>query len=174
MKYGNLFRAQFDSARKRMSTVIEVDGQRRLCIKGASEIILETCTHYLAEDGTRTPLDDTMRSNLTAQITSFAQEALRTIGLAYKDLAHNEGGERHEEKRDGSKIHVIEEGGLTLVSIVGIQDIIREEVPKAVIDCNQAGVRVRMVTGDNKVTAIAIAKQCGIIQPGEDQNPNVC
>ena len=65
-KYGNFFRAQFDSARKRMSTVIEVDGQRRLCIKGASEIILETCTHYLAEDGTRTPLDDTMRSNLAA------------------------------------------------------------------------------------------------------------
>jgi Ca2+ transporting ATPase len=76
--------------------------------------------------------------------------------------------------KEGSKIAEIEEGGHTLIAIIGIKDIIREEVPKSVIDCNDAGVRVRMVTGDNKVTAIAIAKECGIIQPEEENDPEVC
>lgn len=59
---------------------------------------------------------------------------------------------------EGSKIAVIEEKDNILIGIAGIMDIIREEVPLAVSKCNFAGVRVRMVTGDNKVTAIAIAK----------------
>jgi Ca2+ transporting ATPase len=62
-----------------------------------------------------------------------------------------------------------------LIAIAGIKDIIREEVPGAVAKCNVAGVRVRMVTGDNKITAIAIAKECGIIQEGEElDNKRVC
>jgi len=62
-----------------------------------------------------------------------------------------------------------------LICIAGIKDIIREEVPEAVAKCNVAGVRVRMVTGDNKITAIAIAKECGIINEGEEfDNPQVC
>lgn len=62
-----------------------------------------------------------------------------------------------------------------MISIAGIKDIIREEVPDAVQKCNVAGVRVRMVTGDNKITAIAIAKECGIIAEGEEEmNPQVC
>lgn len=157
-----------------MSTVCEVEGQHRLLIKGASEIILDTCTHYLNADGVRTELDDTMKAQLNQQITSFAEQALRTIGLAYKDLADGEGGPAHEDKDENSKIYKIEEGGHTLIAIVGIKDIIRDEVPKAVVDCNDAGVRVRMVTGDNKVTAIAIALECGIIQPEEKDDPEVC
>jgi Ca2+ transporting ATPase len=77
-------------------------------------------------------------------------------------------GPTHEEKDEDSKIYKIEESGLTLICIAGIKDIIREEVPEAVAKCNVAGVRVRMVTGDNKVTAIAIAKECGIIAEGEE------
>ena len=57
---------------------------------------------------------------------------------------------------------------MTLISLCGIKDIIREEVPGAVALCNEAGVRVRMVTGDNKITAVAIAKECGIIAEGEE------
>jgi Ca2+ transporting ATPase len=56
-----------------------------------------------------------------------------------------------------------------LIAIGGIKDIIRDEVPGAVAMCNVAGVRVRMVTGDNKITAVAIAKECGIIAEGEDK-----
>jgi len=62
-----------------------------------------------------------------------------------------------------------------LICVAGIKDIIREEVPGAVAKCNLAGVRVRMVTGDNIVTAIAIAKECGIMNEGEEiDNPNAC
>jgi len=63
---------------------------------------------------------------------------------------------------------------LTLICIAGIKDIIREEVPDAVMLCNEAGVRVRMVTGDNKTTAIAIAKEGGILQEGEEEEECVC
>ena len=99
---------------------------------------------------------------------------MRTIAFAYKDLKEDEGGPQHEEKDPGSRIYKIEEGTLTLICIAGIKDIIREEVPRAVEQCNEAGVRVRMVTGDNKITAIAIAKECGIIQEGEEQDECIC
>lgn len=108
-------------------------------------------------------------------IKSYAKDALRTIAFAYKDLMENEGGPLHEEKEAGSKIYKIEEGGLTLIAIAGIKDIIRDEVPDAVAKCNQAGVRVRMVTGDNLVTAVAIARECGILLPEDDhEEKGVC
>ena len=103
-------------------------------------------------------------------IKLYARRALRTIAFAYKDLAEDEGGPDHIEKSEGSKIYKIEESGLTLICIAGIKDIIREEVPDAVADCNRAGVRVRMVTGDNIETAIAIAKECGILGEGEEDD----
>jgi Ca2+ transporting ATPase len=104
----------------------------------------------------------------------YAKQALRTIVFAYKDLKPTDGGRNHDEIDAGSKIYKIEEGDFVLICIAGIKDIIREEVPEAVRKCYKAGVRVRMVTGDNKVTAIAIAKECGIIQEGEEHEPNVC
>ena len=62
-----------------------------------------------------------------------------------------------------------------MIALCGIKDIIREEVPGAVALCNEAGVRVRMVTGDNKITAVAIAKECGIINEGEElENDLIC
>lgn len=109
-----------------------------------------------------------MKQQLEQIIKSYAKQALRTIGFAYKDLNQGDGGPDHENKKEGSKIYEIEEGDLTLICIAGIKDIIREEVPHAVVQCNEAGVRVRMVTGDNKITAIAIAKDCGIIKDGEE------
>jgi P-type Ca2+ transporter type 2B len=60
-------------------------------------------------------------------------------------------------------IHSIEKTGFTLVSIIGIKDIIRPEVPDAIATCHKAGITVRMVTGDNKITAMAIARECNII-----------
>jgi len=60
-------------------------------------------------------------------------------------------------------LHAVEKSNLTLISIVGIKDIIRPEVPKAVRTCQKAGIIVRMVTGDNKITAMAIAKECNIL-----------
>ena len=61
-----------------------------------------------------------------------------------------------------------------MICIAGIKDIIREEVPGAIVMCYEAGVRVRMVTWDNKFNAIAIAKECGILKEGEENDENVC
>ena len=151
-------RFQFDSARKRMSTIIKGPEGERIHIKGASEIVLESCTHYLDTNGQKCPIDDQMKNLIMDIIKSYAKNALRTIAFAYKEVEPGLGGPGHEEMVEGSKIAVVEETGNCLIAIAGIMDIIREEVPEAVSKCNFAGVRVRMVTGDNKITAIAIAK----------------
>lgn len=115
-----------------------------------------------------------MKNLLNDTIKSYAKNALRTIAFAYKDLEPGFGGNDHDECLEGSKIGVIEEKDNILIAIAGIMDIIRPEVPEAVMKCNFAGVRVRMVTGDNKVTAIAIAKQCGILAENEGDKDLVC
>jgi Ca2+ transporting ATPase len=105
-----------------------------------------------------------MKQNMLQVIETYARQALRTICMGYKDLQMNEGGPTHEEM-DEELPHFakIEKSNFVCVCIIGIKDIIRPEVPLAVATCKSAGVRVRMVTGDNKITAIAIAKECGII-----------
>jgi len=140
----NLLRFPFDSSRKRMSTVIELEDDeqtehnypKRIHCKGASEIVLQTCSHYLNEQGEKQVLDDQMSQQLDQIIKSYARNALRTIAFAYKDLQENEGGPAHEDIEEGKKIYKIEEAGFTLICIAGIKDIIREEVPGAVIMCN--------------------------------------
>lgn len=85
-------RFHFTSKRKRMSTIIENCGHtehgydKRIHIKGASEIVLQSCTHYLNQDGEKIELQDEMIQNLKQIITGYAKQALRTISFAYKDL----------------------------------------------------------------------------------------
>lgn len=176
-------RFQFDSTRKRMSTVITLDDSeptehnygKRLHVKGASEIILESCNYYLDENGEKQVLSDEVKEKINDTIKSFAMQALRTIAFAYKDLLQNEGGPNHDDmSEDLCHLAKIEEKNNVLIAIAGIKDIIREEVPDAVRKCNYAGVRVRMVTGDNKITAIAIAKECGILAEDEGDEECVC
>lgn len=100
---------------------------------------------------------------MKSEIDNLADEALRPIAFAYKDVAKGENGEFHDDIQKKAKFYDIELGNATLFAIAGIKDIIRPEVPGAVKLCKTAGVRVRMVTGDNIKTAIAIAKECGII-----------
>lgn len=139
---------------------------RRVHIKGASEIVLGLCTHYLNEDGQKIELKDDMKSKLLQTINDYAKGALRTISFAYKDLRPGEGGHAHDETEpEHPHLRKIEKTDFTLISIVGIKDIIRKEVPDAVAKCQKAGIMVRMVTGDNKITAQAIAKECNIINP---------
>jgi Ca2+ transporting ATPase len=180
----DLLRFPFDSGRKRMTTFLQYkDGSktetgfnRRMHTKGAAEKILETCSHYLDAEGNKAELDDVVLSKLKADIDTLADQALRPIAFAYKDVKEGECGTDHDEIEKRAKLYNIELGGLTLFCIAGIKDIIREEVPGAVKACKAAGVRVRMVTGDNIKTAIAIAKECGIIarDGSEDKDELVC
>lgn len=182
-KFPQVDRFQFDSTRKRIATILEDSAcsyGKRLYTKGASETIIETCTHYLDQEGNEQAITDNMRSSLASIVNEYAEEALRTIGLAYRDLSAGMGGELHNNKSESKPyLHEIEEvadgtKGFTLIGIAGIMDIIRDTVPDAVKTCRGAGVRVRMVTGDNLVTAKAIAKMCGIIDEKEANQEHIC
>jgi Ca2+ transporting ATPase len=145
--------------------------------KGAAEKIMETCSHFLDQDGKRQELTDQMIQQLKSSIDDLADQALRPIAFAYKDISKDQNGEEHDEKKDKKdKFFEVEKEDATLYAIAGIKDIIRPEVPDAVKMCKGAGVRVRMVTGDNIKTAIAIAKECGIIAKNgsEDKDELVC
>jgi Ca2+ transporting ATPase len=163
--------ATFTSERKRMSTIIEKsDGSHRLYIKGASEYIVESCDKIVdLNSGNIIPLDNTIREETKQAITSFAKKSLRTIGMAYVDLPAN----YDLNAKDKKKCLLVEIAGLTLIGICGIKDIIRAEVPDAVLKCNRAGISVKMVTGDNKVTARAIAKEVNILEENDEDMSKV-
>ncbi|XP_006649589.2 calcium-transporting ATPase 2, plasma membrane-type-like [Oryza brachyantha] len=146
----------FNSAKKRMGVVIQLPGgAMRAHSKGASEIILASCSKFLNDQGNVVPLDDATVAHLNATITSFANEALRTLCLAYVEVG------------DGfSANDQIPEDGYTCIGIVGIKDPVRPGVKESVAICRSAGIMVRMVTGDNINTAKAIARECGILTEG--------
>lgn len=143
----------FNSAKKRMGVVIELPGHGlRAHCKGASEIVLAACDKFLDSFGKAIPLEGATRNHLENTIESFANEALRTLCLAYMDI-------------DGSfsEKEPIPVSGYTCIGIVGIKDPVRPGVKESVEICRSAGITVRMVTGDNINTAKAIARECGIL-----------
>jgi len=106
-----MIRFPMDSVRKRMSTVLDLDSNdesefgypKRLHTKGASELVLESCTHYLNEEGVKTPIDESTRTQLNEVILTYgSKEALTTIAFAYKDLKEGEGGPTHDDIQEGS------------------------------------------------------------------------
>jgi magnesium-transporting ATPase (P-type) len=132
-------------------------------MKGAAEIVLDECSFYLNEQGQKTPLTDSIKQSFLQTITVYASQSLRTISFAYRDLKKDEGGAEHNNIKEGECLYDVEKGGYILIGIIGIKDVIRPEVPKAVSQCQSAGIKVRMVTGDNLITAKAIARECGIL-----------
>ena len=142
------------------------DGKLRLVIKGASEIVLTACKDYVKKSNFQTvTLDSNGKKMVESAIESMASKALRTICIAYKDVDNFESSDF--KRKDAKDVYDAEISGFTLVGVLGIKDILRQEVPGAVAKCKKAGIKVRMVTGDNKLTARAIAKECGIIEEGD-------
>ncbi|KAL9172290.1 hypothetical protein ABFS82_03G035700 [Erythranthe guttata] len=144
----------FNSEKKRMGVVLELPGEElfQAHCKGASEIILAACDTTLNSDGEVVPLDAKSVKYLEDTIEQFANEALRTLCLAYKDI-----------EGDFSVGNPVPFEGYTLIGIVGIKDPVRPGVKESVAICRSAGIMVRMVTGDNINTAKAIARECGIL-----------
>lgn len=158
----------FDSGRKCMGIFIQLpDGRVRLYVKGASEIVLDRCTQIIrdpSKDLTNSPLTADNEESIKNLINSYASRSLRTIGIVYRDF--EQWPPRNVKRAEGNRNEVAFDDALknmTFVGMVGIQDPLREGVLEAVRDCQKAGVMVRMVTGDNKITAQAIAKECGIL-----------
>ncbi|KAG0581781.1 hypothetical protein M758_3G006500 [Ceratodon purpureus] len=148
----------FNSIRKTMGVVVKDSEteQLRAHLKGASEIVLKQCDKYVDADGNIVPLDEAKVKEIKGIIHTFADDALRTLCLAYREIDICPG-------RDDP----IPDKGFVLVAIVGIKDPVRDGVKEAVRLCFAAGIKVRMVTGDNLTTAKAIARECGILTDGE-------
>ncbi|MFD1598941.1 cation-translocating P-type ATPase [Halobellus rarus] len=131
----------FSSERKRMATIHD----DVVYVKGAPTVVLERSTRVLGPDGP-TELDAETRDRIAAQVEAFAGDALRVLGFAYKERT-DEGGP---------------EENLVFVGLQGMLDPPREEVRSAIADTHRAGIEVKMITGDNALTASAIAEGIGI------------
>ena len=160
-----LKRFPFTSSRKKMSTIIKhnsFDTGNIIFQKGASEIVLNSCSHFLNPlEGIPELIKVENKQNFEKIIKQFADKALRTICVAYKNISDNEVKNWKDKNKEGANI--IETDNFILIGIFGIKDKLRDGVVEAVETCQKAGIKVVMVTGDNIDTAVAIAKECQII-----------
>lgn len=149
----------FNSEKKRSGVLIKrnVDDTTHVHWKGAAEMILEICSTYYDCSGILKELGDHEKTKFEQIIQGMAASSLRCIAFAHKQV-------QVEEKEN---IKLTEEK-LTLLGLLGLKDPCRPEVRKAVEDCQNAGVNVKMVTGDNIFTAKAIATECGILKLDQD------
>ena len=161
----------FDSGRKCMAAVVQLNnGQYRMLVKGASEILLAQCTK-MVEDPAKSindvPLSTEDSETLKHVISEYASRSLRTIGLVYRDFEQwPPSGVPTQEDDPKQAVFKNVFKNMIFLGIVGIQDPLRVGVAEAVRACQDAGVVVRMVTGDNLLTAKAIATECGIYTEG--------
>ena len=155
----------FDSKRKRMTTFIKHDLSEtgyRLYTKGGAEKVNVYCKNYLdPETGEVKPLGDTERYFISDSVQQFNKQMLRSLYICYKDISEQEF--ENAEKFKNSDGKALDQYDLTFIACVGIRDSLRNGVKEAVAKCHSAGVNVIMVTGDNIITASAIAKDCGIL-----------
>ena len=153
-----VFELPFDSERKLMSTVHPLPGQPgryRVMVKGAPDVLLSRCTHILA--GAAVPLTAALGRDVEAANASMAEQALRVLACGYQDI------ESLPEPSGSAQL----ETGLTFVGLVGMIDPPRLEVRDAVAQCYAAGIRPVMITGDHKLTAVAIARELDIFRSGD-------
>ncbi|KFY51869.1 hypothetical protein V496_08751 [Pseudogymnoascus sp. VKM F-4515 (FW-2607)] len=160
----------FDSSKKCMGAVIKIPRHGyRMFVKGASEILLKECASVAdVTTGDVLNLTPEMREEIESTISVYAKKSLRTIGLCYRDFPSwpPTGTKTPADPQSAEFEPVLKD--MILNGIVGIMDPVRDGVPDAVAKCQLAGVKVRMVTGDNIETARAIASECGILQ-NEDE-----
>ncbi len=140
----------FSSERKKMTTVHKKDKELLVFTKGAPEVILERCS-FILEDGKVRRLTKGDKEIIASRNRDLARDALRILAFAHKVL-----NEEEEKKKENI------ENDLIFLGLQGMIDAPRRGVRKAVETCRRAGIRVVMITGDNKITAQAIAKEIGI------------
>ena len=144
--------APFDSGRKMMSTVHDLGGCFVQYTKGGPDVVLERCSHYY-ENGDVKPMTDSKRAEIMADNKIMADKALRVLAAAKRDW------DARPESNDPAYL----EQELVFLGLVGMIDPVRPEVKSAIEECRCAGIRAVMITGDHKDTAVAIAKELGII-----------
>jgi len=176
---------EFNRDRKSMSVLASkwsstAPNGNRLLVKGAPNLLLERCTHAKLRDGRVVKLDGKLRREIEKQTTFLATRPLRCLAFAVKETEQLEdslktysprvaGDTRHPLLSDPNNYRAIE-SGLTWVGMVGIKDPARPEVAESINKCHDAGVRVIMITGDARDTAVAIARDVNILPPASAAN----
>ena len=144
--------APFDSGRKMMSTVHAVDGGFVQYTKGGPDVVLARCAYYY-EDGVIKPMTEEKKAEIMAANKAMADKALRVLAAAKRDW----------QTKPADNTPEFLEQELVFLGLTGMIDPVRPEVKAAIEECRSAGIRPVMITGDHKDTAIAIAKELGII-----------
>ncbi|MBS7622175.1 cation-translocating P-type ATPase [Candidatus Bathyarchaeota archaeon] len=157
-EYPRIGELPFSSERKRMSTVhAQPEGRKKMVfMKGAPEVVLERCA-YINEEGSTGKLTEGWRQEILSVSEKMAADALRVLSLAYKEISEAT-IDFHEEDL---------EEDLTFLGLIGMMDPPREEAIHAVRVSKEVGIRSIMMTGDHKLTAVAIAKEMEIFQEGD-------
>ncbi len=140
----------FDAERKMMAIVRRTEQGRMAYCKGAPDVLLTRCVARLTPDGRTETLDDEHRRQIGEANATLAQQALRVLGVAYRTLGQS-GNSDEEVERD-----------LIFLGLLAMKDPLRPEATEAVRLCRKAGIRISMITGDHKETAIAIARELGL------------
>ena len=149
--------APFDSGRKMMSTVHRAADGFIQYTKGAPDALLERCTHAM-RDGERVEMTDALRAQILSDNKEMADRALRVLAAA----------ERRYDALPGDTSPEALEQGLTFLGLCGMIDPVRPEAKEAVARCREAGIRPVMITGDHRDTAVAIARELGILRSPDE------
>jgi Ca2+-transporting ATPase len=146
----------FSSERKRMTTIHQmVDGNRIAYMKGAPEVVLDRCSRILENSGMR-DLNETEKKKILKANEEMAQAALRVLGIAYRDCPDPIQCTEEHLERD-----------MVFLGLAGMIDPPREEAIEATKVCKEVGIRPVMITGDHKLTAVAVAREIGIYKEGD-------
>lgn len=150
----------FNSRKKRAGVAVKLEnGEIHAHWKGAAEMILESSSQWVDTDGSIKDMTPEKAKELENIIEGMAAASLRCIAFSYKPLDVKTVPKVEEELRDWQ----IPDSDLIFLAVIGIKDPCRPGVQEAVLRCQMAGVKVRMVTGDSVITAKAIATECGIL-----------
>ena len=156
VQYPRVGEAPFDSMRKRMTTIHRAnDGTYFSCTKGAPDEILKRCTSVW-RDGRKQPMTEAFRQEILSQNKAMADQALRVLAAA---------GRAWNQMPSSQEPDFLEQD-LCFLGLCGMIDPVRPEVVDAIRECRGAGIRPVMITGDHKDTAVAIAKELGILEAG--------
>lgn len=154
----------FNSSNKYSLAIVQDAGRVYGLVKGAPEVLLPKVTHYWAEDDVHKPFTEEQRQHLDARMNALAGKAMRLLALCSFETnaaQQDKGGAAGEGT-------AVPERGWTLMGIVAIRDDVRQEAVDAIKAVQRAGVQVVMITGDRKETAIAIAKDAGLLHSQEE------
>ncbi|XP_010279279.1 PREDICTED: putative calcium-transporting ATPase 13, plasma membrane-type isoform X2 [Nelumbo nucifera] len=156
----------FDTAKKRSGILIRKGDEKMINIhwKGDAEVILEMCSSYYLRSGSVKAIDEDKRNKFEQTIEDMAAKGLRCIALSHKKIPET-------EDNDNTKVHLkLEEENQTLLGLLGLKDPCQTGVSKAVEVCRNAGINIKMITGDHVVAAKASAIECGILQSDVELN----